>query len=120
MLGHPLDLLQSMSRRYRSFRSFRPFPDLQPSQGSLENTLGFLLRQVWQAVIVLNRPAWGTPSLQGRNGYISQSGFINNRPPRLTITIPLTNFSQRPTRSCNFLRLSVTTAIMTIRLSSKM
>ncbi len=58
--------------------------------------------------------------LQGWNGYLNQSGFISNRPPRPTITIPLTNFSQRPARSCNFLRLSVTTAIVTMRLSSKM
>lgn len=121
MPGHPLDWLRSVLRRRCSSRSFPALPGLKHSEGLEENILGFLLKQVRRAVIVLNRPAWRPPSLcRGRNGYISQSGFISNNPPRATITIPLTNFSERPARSCNFLRLSVTTAIMTMRLSSKM
>lgn len=63
MPGHPLDLLRSILRSRRSFRSFPALPGLQHSKGLEENILGFLLKQVRRAVIVLNRPAWGTPFL---------------------------------------------------------
>src|SRR5574341_973790 len=46
MLGPPLDLLLLMSWR-RSSRLFRALPGLQHSDGSEENILGFLLRQVF-------------------------------------------------------------------------
>jgi hypothetical protein len=47
MLGPPLELLLSLSRRRRSFCPFRGLPGSQHSEGSEENILGVLLRQVF-------------------------------------------------------------------------
>jgi len=51
---------------------------------------------------------------------ISQFGRRSKTVPKPAITTPLVNFNQRPACSCSLLWLRVTTAIVTMRLSSKM
>ncbi len=80
----------------------------------------------WPTVMYSREDPVSTPSYwkrqvrsTGRTNQISHSGARSKIIPRLAITKPLVSFSQRPAPSCNFRRLSVTTAMVTMRLSSR-
>ena len=62
--------------RRRSFRLLPALPGPQHPEGSRENILGFRLRQVRRAVIVLNRPGWCTPSLC-RGGTVTSASLVS-------------------------------------------
>ncbi len=47
MSGHVFDVLRFLRWSRRSSGLLRAWPGLQPSEGSGENTLGFVLRQVF-------------------------------------------------------------------------
>lgn len=51
---------------------------------------------------------------------ITQSGLNSKVRPSATITAPLTSFNNRPPRSCSLRRPSVTTAMASMMLSSRM
>lgn len=75
MPGYPFDRLRSISRRSCSSRSFPALPGLQHLGRLEENILGLPLKQVRRPVILLNHPAWGTPSLGGTERLHQPFGF---------------------------------------------
>jgi hypothetical protein len=82
------------------------------------------LERVLLPIVGLDRRGddWTGTHARGRSfrHHMSHCGRASSAMPRTVITSPLISLRMRPPRSCSLVRLSVTMAIRTMRLSSNM